>query len=192
MKSLKNRILNCTACELHKTRNHAVWGEGNPNAEILLIGEAPGYDEDLTGRPFVGKSGQLLDKILAASGFTRSEHVFMSNVIRCRPPGNRTPSEDEVNACINYLFEQIALVNPRIIIPLGSTALKRLFKDNSLKITQLRGKWIDWESRLVMPVYHPSALLRNPALKRDTWEDYKLVITKYRELVNPDHYSPNY
>ncbi len=192
MKSLKNRILNCTACELHKTRNHAVWGEGNPNAEIMLIGEAPGFDEDRTGRPFVGKSGQLLDKILAASGFTRSEHVFMSNIIRCRPPGNRIPSEDEVNACINYLFEQIALVNPRIIIPLGSTALKRLFNDNSLKITQLRGKWIDWESRLVMPVYHPSALLRNPALKRDTWEDYKLVITKYRELVNPDHYSPNY
>lgn len=192
MKSLKNRILNCTACELHKTRNHAVWGEGNTNAEIMLIGEAPGYDEDRTGRPFVGKSGQLLDKILAASGFTRSEHVFMSNVIRCRPPGNRIPTEDEVNACINYLFEQIELVNPRIIIPLGSTALKRLFKDNSLKITQLRGKWIEWENRLVMPVYHPSALLRNPALKRDTWEDYKLIITKYRELVNPDHYSPNY
>ena len=99
MKSLKNRILNCTACELHKTRNHAVWGEGNTNAEIILIGEAPGYDEDRTGRPFGGKSGQLLDKILAASGFTRSEHVFMSNVIRCRPPGNRIPSEFFLFTC---------------------------------------------------------------------------------------------
>ena len=192
MEQLKERILNCTACDLHKTRNKAIWGEGNINAEILLIGEAPGADEDRIGRPFVGKSGQLLDKILAACGFTREGHVFLSNVIRCRPPGNRTPSDAEVEACIHFLFEQIEMVNPKIIIPLGATALKRLFGDNSLKITKLRGQWIEWNGRLVMPVYHPSALLRNPGLKRDTWEDFKKVIAKYRELVDANHYSEYY
>lgn len=192
MESLKNRILNCKDCDLYKTRNHAVWGEGNKNAPILLIAEAPGFEEDRTGRPFVGKSGQLLDKILSVCGFTREEHVFMSNVIRCRPPGNRVPTDEEVNSCIPYLFEQIEIVNPKIVIPLGATALKRLYKDNSLKISRLRGTWMEWEGRLVMPVYHPSALLRNPGLKRDTWEDFKKVITKYRELVNSEHYSPHF
>jgi DNA polymerase len=192
MEQLKERILNCTACDLHKTRNKAIWGEGNLNAEILLIGEAPGADEDRIGRPFVGKSGQLLDKILAACGFTREEHVFLSNIIRCRPPGNRTPSDVETQACIHFLFEQIELVNPKIIIPLGATALKRLYGDNNLRITRLRGKWMDWNNRLVMPVYHPSALLRNPNLKRDTWEDFKKVISKYRELVDSNHYSGYY
>lgn len=189
MEQLKSRILNCTACELHTTRNHPIWGEGNINAEILLIGEAPGADEDRIGRPFVGKSGQLLDKILAACGFTREEHVFLSNVLRCRPPGNRTPKDTEVKACIPFLYEQIKIVEPKIIIPLGATALKHLFQDQTLKITKLRGSWMNWENRLVMPVFHPSALLRNPNLKRETWEDYKKMVFKYRELVNPQHYS---
>jgi len=189
MEQLKARILNCTACELSKTRNHAIWGEGNPNAEILIIGEAPGADEDRIGRPFVGKSGQLLDKILVACGFNRQEHVFLSNILRCRPPANRVPKEEEVNECITYLYEQIELVNPKIIIPLGATALKRLLKDDSLKITKIHGNWINWENRLVMPVFHPAALLRNPGLKRETWDDFKKVVNKYRELVNPDHYS---
>ena len=189
MEQLKNRILDCTACGLHKTRQHAIWGEGNPGAEVLLIGEAPGAEEDRIGRPFVGKSGQLLDKILAACGFTRQEHVFLSNILRCRPPGNRVPKDEEVNACLPFLYEQINLVDPKIVIPLGATALKRLLKDDSLRITRIRGNWIPWNGRLVMPVYHPSALLRNPALKRDTWEDYKKVVFKYRELVDPGHYS---
>ncbi|BAX81464.1 uracil-DNA glycosylase [Labilibaculum antarcticum] len=189
MEQLKARILNCTACDLSKTRNHAIWGEGNPNADILIIGEAPGADEDKMGRPFVGKSGQLLDKILLACGFTRQEHVFLSNILRCRPPGNRVPKEEEVNECIAYLYEQIELVNPKIIIPLGATALKRLLKDDSLKITKIHGNWINWENRLVLPVFHPAALLRNSALKRETWEDFKKIVFKYRELVNPDHYS---
>ena len=189
MEQLKNRILDCTACGLHKTRQHAIWGEGNPGAEVLLIGEAPGAEEDRIGRPFVGKSGQLLDKILEACGFTRQEHVFLSNILRCRPPGNRVPKDEEVNACLPFLYEQINLVDPKIVIPLGATALKRLLKDDSLRITRIRGNWIPWNGRLVMPVYHPSALLRNPALKRDTWEDYKKVVFKYRELVDPGHYS---
>lgn len=189
MEELRNSILNCHACGLCKTRKHAIWGEGNPSAEVLLIGEAPGADEDRIGRPFVGKSGQLLDKILAACGFTRQEHVFLSNIVRCRPPNNRVPKEEEVNACIHFLYEQIELVDPKIIIPLGATALKRFFKNEGLRITKCRGNWIDWENRLVMPVYHPAALLRNPGLKRETWEDYKKVVYKYREIVNPRHYS---
>lgn len=189
MEQLKARIVNCTACDLSKTRKHAIWGEGNPNADILIIGEAPGADEDRIGRPFVGKSGQLLDKILLACGFTRQEHIFLSNILRCRPPGNRVPKEEEVNECITYLYEQIELVNPKIIISLGATALKCLLKDNGLKITKIHGNWINWEKRLVMPVYHPAALLRNPVLKRETWEDFKKIVYKYRELVNPDHYS---
>lgn len=189
MEQLKSRILNCTACDLYKSRQNPIWGEGNPNAEVLLIGEAPGADEDRIGRPFVGKSGQLLDKILAACGFTRQKHVFLSNILRCRPPGNRVPKDEEVNACIPFLYEQINLVDPKIVIPLGATALKRLLKDDSLRITRIRGNWMQWDGRLVMPVYHPSALLRNPALKRETWEDYKKVVFKYRELVDPGHYS---
>lgn len=189
MEELKERILNCTACELSKTRHHAIWGEGHPHADILIIGEAPGADEDRIGRPFVGKSGQLLDKILLACGFTREEHVFLSNILRCRPPANRVPKDEEVNQCIPYLYKQIKLIDPKIIVPLGATALKRLLKDDSLRITKIRGHWITWENRLVMPVYHPAALLRNPALKRDTWEDFKKIVLKYRELVNPNHYS---
>ena len=189
MEALKHVILNCTACSLHKTRNHAIWGEGNFNAEIMVIGEAPGADEDRIGRPFVGKSGQLLDKIIAACGFTREQHIFISNIVKCRPPANRVPSEEEVKACFPILLKQIELVNPKIIIPLGATALKRLFNDQNLKITRLRGEWMQWQNRLVMPVYHPSALLRNPALKRDSWEDFKKVVFKYRELVDSNHYS---
>ncbi len=189
METLKNEILNCTACNLHKTRNHAIWGEGNFNAEIMVIGEAPGADEDRIGRPFVGKSGQLLDKIFEACGFNREQHIFISNIVKCRPPANRTPSDEEVKACFPYLLKQIELVNPKIIIPLGATALKRLFNNQSLKITKLRGDWMQWEDRLVMPVFHPSALLRNPNLKKDTWEDFKKVVFKYRELVDSKHYS---
>lgn len=191
MDKLRDRILTCSACPLHKTRNHAVWGEGNPKAEILLIGEAPGAMEDQLGRPFVGRSGQLLDKILAACNFTREKHVFLSNIVRCRPPGNRTPGELEVKTCIPYLYEQIELVDPKIIIPLGATALKNLMNDHQLRITRVRGQWLNFQSRLVMPVYHPSALLRNPGLKRDTWEDFKKVFFKYREWVNPHHTSPH-
>ncbi len=189
MDALKEEILNCTACKLHQTRKNAIWGEGNFSAEIMVIGEAPGADEDRIGRPFVGKSGQLLDKIFAACGFTREEHIFISNIVKCRPPANRVPTEEEVKACFPFLLRQIELVDPKIIIPLGATALKRLFNDPSMKITKLRGTWMDWNDRLVMPVFHPSALLRDPNLKRPTWEDYKKVVFKYRELVDANHYS---
>jgi DNA polymerase len=188
MEALQQEGLSCSKCPLHQTRNNAVFGNGNPNAEIMLIAEAPGYYEDKSGIVFQGKSGKLLDKILAACGFNRDEHVFISNIVKCRPPNNRAPNEAEKASCLPYLFSQIEIINPKIIILLGSTALKGLI-DSNAKITQIRGEWIEWEARLVMPTYHPSALLRNESLKRPVWEDFKKIVTKYRTLVNAQHYS---
>lgn len=185
---LRNEIVQCKKCGLAQSRNNVIYGEGNPNGGILLIGEAPGRDEDLQGRPFVGKSGQLLDKILAACGFTRDGHVFISNIVKCRPPENRVPTPQEAAACMPWLLKQIELINPKICILLGATALKYMIGPEH-RITRERGNWINWQNRLVMPVYHPAALLRDPGLKRDTWEDFKKVVFKYRELVNPQHYS---
>ncbi len=189
MNKLYTDIQNCKKCQLHHTRKHIIFGDGNPNAKIVLIGEAPGADEDHIGLPFVGKSGQLLDKILSASGFNRKDHVFITNIVRCRPPGNRPPTEDEIQSCIPYLYRQIELINPIIIITLGATAIKCLLNDKTIRITQARGAWIDWQEKLIMPVYHPAALLRNPNLKKETWEDFKRVILKYRELVDSKHHS---
>jgi DNA polymerase len=186
--SLRTEVSSCARCELAKTRNHVIFGEGNINAAIMIIGEAPGRDEDLQGRPFVGKSGQLLDKILAACGFTRDEHVFISNIVKCRPPDNRVPTPQEAAACMPWLLKQIELVNPRILILLGATALKYMAGAEH-KITRERGSWLNWNDRLAMPVYHPSALLRDPSLKRVTWEDYKKIVLRYRELIDPQHYS---
>ncbi len=186
--SLKEEIEKCTKCELAKTRNHVIFGEGNSHARIFIIGEAPGYDEDLQGRPFIGKSGQLLDKILTACGFNREEHVFISNIVRCKPPGNRVPTPDEAAACMPWLLKQIELVDPMILILLGSTALKYMAGPQH-RITRERGQWITCHNRLAMPVYHPAALLRNPSLKRETWDDFKKIVCKYRELVDPHHFS---
>ena len=185
---LKKEVLSCTKCPLHQSRNNVVFGNGDPNAEIMLIAEAPGFYEDKSGIVFQGKSGKLLDKILAASGFNRDKHIYISNIVKCRPPNNRAPNNTEKAACIPYLFDQIDIIDPKIIILLGSTALKGLIDPNA-KITQVRGQWINWNGKLVMPTYHPSALLRNPALKRPVWEDFKNVVAKYRELVDPEHYS---
>jgi uracil-DNA glycosylase family 4 len=186
--SLREEVLHCSKCGLSQTRQHVIFGEGNPHAGILIIGEAPGHDEDMIGRPFVGKSGQLLDKILAACGFTRQEHVFISNIVKCRPPGNRPPTPEEAATCIPWLYRQIDLIDPKIMILLGATALKYMAGPD-YKITRIHGTWININNRLAMPVFHPSALLRDPSLKRDTWEDFKKIVFKYREMVNPDHYS---
>ncbi len=188
LEELKQEVLSCSQCPLQQTRTHAVFGNGNPDAEIMLIAEAPGFYEDKNGRVFQGKSGELLDKILAVSGFDRNEHVYISNIVKCRPPNNRAPNETEKTACFPYLYRQIEIINPKIIILLGATAVKGLINPHA-KITQMRGQWIDWRDRLVLPTYHPSALLRNPHLKRPVWEDFKSVVAKYRELVNSEHYS---
>ena len=185
---LKQEILSCTKCTLSKTRNHLIYGEGNENAPILIIGEAPGRDEDLQGRPFVGKSGQLLDKILEACGFNRNEHVFISNIVKCRPPDNRVPTPQEAEVCMPYLLKQIELINPTILILLGATALKYM-AGSEHRITRERGNWLNVQGRLAMPVYHPAALLRDPSLKRPTWEDFKTIVHKYRELVDSKHFS---
>ncbi|MEA3316703.1 MAG: uracil-DNA glycosylase [Bacteroidota bacterium] len=185
---LKAIVENCNKCKLSETRNNVVFGNGNPNADIFIVGEGPGYYEDKIGKAFVGKSGKLLDKILEACGFTREKHVFIGNIVKCRPPQNRNPLPEEHDACIPYLYKQIELVNPKIIILLGASALKGLI-DPNLRITKVRGNWINWNDIYVMPTFHPAALLRNNNLKRDVWEDFKKIVAKYRELVDEKHFS---
>jgi len=187
---MEMQVLECTKCDLSETRQNAVFGQGSTNAGIFIIGEGPGEEEDKQGLPFVGRSGQLLDKILSACNFNREEHVFIGNIVKCRPPGNRVPTPEEKDACMPYLLRQIEMIDPSIIILLGGTALKGLIDPNG-KITQVRGTWMEWNNRLVIPTFHPSALLRNPPLKKDAWEDFKKVFFKYRELVDPRHTSPN-
>jgi len=188
LESLRKKVLTCRQCALSQTRNNVIFGEGFVNAGIMIIGEAPGRDEDIQGRPFVGLSGQLLDKIMDACGFTRREHVYISNIVKCRPPDNRVPSPAEAEICLPWLLNQIEIINPKIMILLGATALKYMTGPD-LRITRDHGKWISCYDRLTMPVYHPAALLRDPRLKRDTWEDFKNVVFKYRELIDPQHYS---
>jgi DNA polymerase len=185
---LRRKVLNCSRCNLSQTRNNVIFGEGNRDAAIMIIGEAPGRDEDLQGRPFVGKSGQLLDRILEACGFTRQKHVFISNIVKCRPPDNRVPTPAEAAVCMPWLENQIELINPGIVILLGATALRHMAGPD-YRITRDRGKWISFKGRLTLPVYHPAALLRDPSLKRDTWEDFKRIVRKYRETCDPNHYS---
>ena len=187
LEQLQEEVLHCNRCSLHQSRKNVVFSGGNPQAKIFLVGEAPGFEEDKTGKVFVGKSGKLLDKILTACNFSREKHVYIGNVLKCRPPGNRTPSNEEITACLPYLKQQIEIVNPAIIVTLGATALKALLGE-SMRITKERGKWKKYHDHWLMPTYHPSALLRNPNLKRETWEDFKQVILKFRELVEPEHY----
>lgn len=187
---LDNKVKECTKCILHQKRTQTVFGMGNPFAEIMLIGEGPGRDEDIQGLPFVGKSGQLLDKILAACGFNREDHVYIANIVKCRPPGNREPEPEEREACLPYLQKQIELIDPKIIVLLGGTALRGLI-DPGARITRVRGDWMIWKKFSVMPTFHPSALLRNESQKKDAWDDFKKVYHKYRELVDPNHSSPH-
>ncbi|MFZ5596378.1 MAG: uracil-DNA glycosylase [Bacillota bacterium] len=187
---LEKKVATCRRCGLRAGCSRVVFGEGNPSSRIVLCGEGPGADEDRLGRPFVGKAGQLLDKILEACGFNRREHVFILNTVKCRPPGNRAPTGEERAACRPNLDAQLRIINPVIIVLLGATALQE-FIDSSGKITRMRGKWIEKNGVLVMPTYHPAALLRNPRLKVDAWIDFRQVVKKYRELVDRNHYSPH-
>lgn len=188
LEQLRREVLTCQKCDLCQTRKNVVFGEGNSHAPILCIGEGPGFYEDQQGLPFVGKSGVLLNRIFEVCGFTREEHIFLANIVKCRPPQNRDPSPEERATCLPYLYKQIELIDPKIIILLGATALKGLIDPNA-RITKVRGTWIEWQGRLVLPTYHPSALLRNPNLKHAAWEDFKSVIDKYRAIVDPTHHS---
>jgi len=187
---LEKKVSTCRCCGLREGCRGVVFGEGNPAARIVLCGEGPGADEDRLGRPFVGKAGQLLDKILEACGFKRFEHVYILNTVKCRPPGNRTPAREERTACRPNLDAQIRIISPLIMVLMGATALQEIL-DPEGRITRVRGKWVERDGILIMPTYHPAALLRNPALKVDTWKDFKQVVYRYREIVNADHYSPH-
>ncbi len=177
---LKRSLQECRDCGLADGRNQVVFGEGSPSAAILLVGEGPGREEDKQGKPFVGAAGTLLDKIMASVGFSREE-LYIANVVKCRPPGNRVPSEEEAAVCLPKLWSQIEIINPKIIILLGSTALKA-FTGKDARITRERGKWLTYKGIRVMPTYHPAALLRDPAKKRPVWEDMKAVRAYYNEL----------
>ncbi len=179
LEKIKERVFECKKCRLWEGKKNYVFGEGNPNAEIIFVGEAPGAEEDSQGRPFVGEAGQLLTRIISAMGFRREE-VYIGNIIKCRPPGNRTPLKEEIEACKNYIFEQIEIIKPKIIITLGSTPLITLYGKN-IPITKVRGKWFEWRGIPVMPTFHPAYLVRNPQskeLKKLVWEDVKECLKK--------------
>lgn len=188
LKQLEKETSRCKLCNLRQGCSRVVFGEGNAQASIMLIGEGPGEEEDKQGRPFVGRAGQLLDKILQACGFERFNHVYIANIVKCRPPQNRVPTPEEREKCLPYLHRQIDIIKPRIIILLGATALQGFF-DQDAKIGKARGNWMDWKGCWVMPTYHPAALLRNPRLKYSVWDDFKKVVIKYRELVDAAHTS---
>ena len=186
MTELAQHCNECHRCGLGENRTHAVVGRGNLKALIMIVGEAPGQNEDETGLPFVGRSGQLLEKILASVELDTEKDVYISNINKCRPPNNRAPSSKEMAACKPYLFEQLRIVDPKIILLTGATAVKGLIGDKGAMST-IRGKWIDWEGRLCMPIFHPSYLLRNPS--RDVgkpkwlmWQDIQAVRAKFDEI----------
>jgi DNA polymerase len=164
----------CSRCKLHTLgRKQVVFGVGNASADLMFVGEAPGADEDLQGEPFVGRAGQLLTRIIEAIGMTRGD-VYIANVIKCRPPGNRNPEPDEVEQCEPFLFRQIDAVKPKVIVALGKFAAQSLLKTND-PITRIRGREYVYRSAILMPTYHPAYLLRNPSAKREVWEDMKRV-----------------
>jgi len=173
MEQIWTDIGECTRCPLHQGRTHVVHTEGNHNARLMFVGEAPGADEDMQARPFVGKAGQLLTKIIESIGFKREE-VLIGNINRCRPPGNRPPVPDEVAMCKPFLLREIASVRPEVIVVLGNTAMKNLL-DVKEGITKLRGKFQEYQGIKIMPTFHPAYLLRDPSKKRETWEDLKKV-----------------
>lgn len=175
-----DKLNNCRCCQLCQGRTNIVPGEGNTNADVMFIGEGPGRDEDMQGRPFVGAAGQLLDKMLAAIGLDRSK-VYIANIVKCRPPGNRAPTEEESRACIHYLRVQFALIRPKIIVCLGATAAKYVYDEN-VRITRDRGIWKEKSGIYILPTFHPAALLRDESKKKFAWEDMKLLRAKLEEM----------
>lgn len=175
----------CHRCPLGDTRTNTVVSRGNPQSSVMIVGEGPGQNEDEQGLPFVGKSGQLLDKILAAVGLDTGKDVYICNIVKCRPPENRVPTTKEMDACVPYLLEQIRLVDPKIILLTGSTAVKGLIGDKT-PITRIRGTWIEWQGRWCMPIFHPAYLLRNPSREKGSpkwlmWQDIQAVKAKLDE-----------
>jgi len=173
---VRQELGDCQRCPLCRERNKIVFGVGNPAADLVLVGEGPGREEDQKGEPFVGEAGRLLDRILLAMGRQRSE-VYICNVVKCRPPGNRDPEPEEIAACEPFLQKQLAAIRPKVIIALGKFAAQTLLKSTT-PISKLRGHWTEYHGIPLMPTYHPAYLLRNPLGKREVWEDVKQVMKK--------------
>lgn len=179
---LKQECLNCQACALCETRTQVVFGVGNPQAEVLFIGEAPGANEDLQGEPFVGRAGKLLDDMLTMVGLKR-QNIYITNSVKCRPPENRDPMNTEKDACRGYLRRQVQLMKPKIIVCLGRISAMELIRED-FKISQEHGQFFDKNGTLMLAVYHPAALLRNPNLKPQAFEDFKALQAKIREICD--------
>ena len=177
---INEEVKKCTKCDLCKNRTNTVFADGNPNAKIMFIGEGPGADEDMQGIPFVGKAGQLMNQAFRGLGIDRSK-VYIANIVKCRPPGNRTPLKNEATACLDYLRNQVMLVKPEIIVLLGNTALKNILGEQ-YGITSCRGKWIEKKGIKYMPTFHPAALLRDKSKKIDFWNDLKSVVEINKNL----------
>jgi uracil-DNA glycosylase len=183
--AITSKIAVCNRCPLAKTRTKTVPGIGVTNPVVLVIGEGPGYEEDQRGEPFVGPAGQLLDKMLAAINLSRQTNCFIANIVKCRPPQNRVPTPEEAAACASFLEAQIFTLKPQMILAVGSTAAKNMLKTTD-GVTKLRGRFYNWNTIPLLVTYHPSALLRDAALKRPAWEDLKFFRSKLIELI-PDY-----
>ena len=184
--SLKNNCLDCKQCALSKTRTNVVFGRGNPISKIFIIGEGPGHNEDMEGLAFVGRAGKLLDAAFQSVGIDTNRDCYISNIVKCRPPNNRKPQNEEIESCSTWLDQQINLINPKIIVLAGSTAVESYLNIKE-PISKIRGKWIERDGRKVMPIFHPSYLLRNPSKEKGkpkwlTWRDLKLVKTEMEAL----------
>ena len=181
LRELEEKAAGCRRCKLREGCSQVVFGEGAPDALLMLIGEGPGRDEDRLGRPFVGRAGKLLDKILEAAGFQRQE-VYIANVVKCRPPQNRNPLPEEIKACYSHLQEQIKIIRPKIIVCLGAMSAKTLV-DPRAQISKIRGKWVERQGIGIMPTFHPAALLRDPQKKKLVWQDFQQVEREYKRLI---------
>jgi uracil-DNA glycosylase family 4 len=173
---IRDDLGECTRCKLHNTRNQIVFGDGNPKAQLIFIGEGPGADEDAQGLPFVGRAGKLLTQMIEAMGLKRGD-VYICNVVKCRPPGNRQPEPEEVAACSPFLFRQLDSIKPKVIVCLGATAFQTLL-ETGRSISHYRGQWLDYRGYKLLPTYHPAYLLRNPAAKADVWKDLQKVMAE--------------
>ncbi|MBI5102357.1 MAG: uracil-DNA glycosylase [Nitrospirae bacterium] len=177
LSALRDKIGDCARCKLSAGRTNIVFGEGNPDARLMFIGEGPGEDEDLQGRPFVGKAGVLLTRLIEKMELRR-EDVYIANIVKCRPPGNREPAQDETGSCRGFLEQQIEIIRPAVIMTLGNVALQTLMNNPALKISAVRGKLLEFKGHTVIPTFHPAYLLRNPADKWKTWADAQKALEK--------------
>lgn len=186
LREIRDDIGDCTRCVLHKGRTNLVFGVGNPNADLMFVGEGPGADEDAQGEPFVGRAGQLLNNMIAAMGLRRQD-VYIANVVKCRPPGNRTPEREECDTCSPFLLRQIQVINPKVIVALGAVAAKNLLSVND-SMANLRGRFYDFRGIKLAVTYHPAFLLRDPRQKKETWKDLQMVM-QYLGLRSPQNSS---